>query len=116
MRQLLNFEYNFTSSDISELISCIPERLLVSVWGSFFDVQVKLIEGLLCLLRIAHMAFRSVCFTLSTALITSGLELLNETWPKSLRFQHNTLAFTFSACFNVIWVVSSRTPTMRTNC
>lgn len=116
MRELLNFEYDFTSSDVYGFICCIPKRLFVTIWSTFLDVKIEFIKSLLCFFGLANMAFWSECLTFTTTLIACCLELLDETWSKPFSFQNDTLTITFSAGLYIVWVVCSRAPAMRANC
>jgi hypothetical protein len=116
MRQLLNFEYNFTSSDIDILISGISKVLFEPIRSTFLNIQIKLIKGLLRLFTLADVACRCHNFTLTFAFITSGLELLNKSGTQSSGFHNLALSFTFGTLLDIIRIISSCTSTMRTYC
>jgi|TARA_B110000285_G_C15034297_1_gene568388 hypothetical protein len=80
MRDLLDFEDNFTCSDVDIFICGILEVFLVTIRSTLLDEEVNLVKSCLCLGRSAHMADGSLNLACSRTFLAFYLELLNESW------------------------------------
>lgn len=115
MGHLLNFEDDFTRTDVSEFIGSVPKRFLVAVRSSFLDVEIKLVQGLLSFLRLTNMTLGSVYFSLTSALVALSLKLLHKAWAQLFSLNDHALAIALGASLDVVRVVGPRASAVGAN-
>ena len=87
----------------------------VAVNSAFLNVDVELVQASNEQLRFADMAFGSCCFAFTLAVRALSLELLHKPGSDLLFRNDLALAVAVTACFDVIWIVSTRPTAMRTD-
>lgn len=114
MRQNLYLEDYFAGANVDELISCVFEALFMAVGRACLDEYVELVEGLLGIVTLAHMACRRLRLALAAASVALCLELLDEAGAESLGFEDDALAVAFRAHLYILRIICASASAMRT--
>jgi hypothetical protein len=115
MRNFLNCNNHITCTNINVFISWVFISNFVSICSSFLNEDLKWIKTIYQFVASTNMARWFNYFSLTIALLTVLLELLDKTRCNLLLLYCKTLAITVWTCVNILWIISSWTPTVRTD-
>lgn len=83
-------------------------------WDTFFYYDFHSVSSWYNFISITYVTLCFEHFPFSLARIAVCLELLEKSWAYLLTLHHKSCSMTFRARFNIFWIISSWSSTMRT--